>query len=202
VRSLKAAALLLVLAATASAVLADTIAYVVPADTMGNQAFTGSLGMDFNVNQDIVVTQLGVFHDTTIIPDLLNPLEARLYLRDDINPCNVKLLATLDFTDDVEGTLVDSSYFKPLPTPITLPAGFQGCIVASGYGVNGEMNGNGYGSAVVTWTTNDGGGLISFVGGGRYGDATMPAQYPMNIDGGPANRYAAGTFLFKAANGD
>src|SRR5438876_4517144 len=59
VQSLKAAALLLVLAVMGSAVLADTIAYVVPKGTSGNQNYSGALGMDFDVNSDIVVTQLG-----------------------------------------------------------------------------------------------------------------------------------------------
>jgi hypothetical protein len=203
VRSLKAVALLLVLTAMASAVLADTIAYVVPAGIPGNQNFTGSLGMDFDVNQDIVVTQLGVFHDTTISTDLQAPLEARLYSRDDTNVCNYSLLATIDFTLDDEGTPMDSSFFKALDTPITLPAGFTGTIVASGYG-GIEPNGNAGPSpynGTALWYTDDGGGLISFVGGGRYGDPNHPAQFPINVDGGPPNRYAAGTFVFNAAGG-
>jgi hypothetical protein len=204
VKSLKAAALVLVLTAMASAVLADTIAYVVPAGTAGNQNFTGALGMDFNVSQDIVVTQLGVFHDSTNSPDLQAPLEARLYSRDDTNPCGFSLLATIDFTLDDEGTPMDASFFKALDTPITLPAGFTGSIVASGYGdiePNGN-DGNGPYSGNAPWYTDDGGGLISFVGGGRYGDPNNPTQFPMHGDGGPANRYAAGTFIFNAAGGD
>jgi hypothetical protein len=69
--------------------------------------------------------------------------------------------------------------------------------VASGYG-NDEMNGN-MGTGGGDWTTDDGGGLISFVGGGRFGDANRPNDYPNNVDGGPVNRYAAGTFVFHAA---
>ena len=195
----KLVALLLVFAFTASAVSQDKIAYVVPAGTPGTQQFTGALGMDFNVISDIVVTQLGVFHDSVFLgsPDLQAPLEARLYQRDDTNPCSFTLLATLDFTLCDEGTAIDSSFFLPLPTPITLPAGFTGSIVASGYG-GIEQNGN-LGTGPGNWYTDDGGGLISFVGGGRYGSS--PAGFPKTIDGGPPNRYAAGTFMYHAATG-
>jgi hypothetical protein len=199
VKTLRVAALLLVLAGAASAVLADTIAYVVPSGTSGNQNYMGALGMDFDVNSSIVVTQLGVFKGCAGFDTLHAPLTAELYQRDDNDPTNIMLLATLNFTADDPGTAVDSSLFKPLPSPITLPAGFNGCIVAFGYG-NAENNGNGYGSPTVAWTTNDGGGLISFVGGGRYGDDTT--MFPGTVDGGPVNRYAAGTFMFNAAGGN
>lgn len=196
-RSLKATVLLLVLAAMASAVLADTIAYNVVAGTPGNQAFTGALGLDFNVNQDIVVTELGVFDDNS--DGLQAPLEARLYQRDDTNPCNFTLLATIDFTLDDQGMdMGDGNLYKPLPNPITLQAGFTGSIVASGYGPL-EMNGNTNGGMPSLWYTDDGGGLISFVGKGRFGDPNQPGQFPMTVDGGPVNRYAAGTFVFHAA---
>ena len=195
-KRLNATAMLLVLAAMASAVLADTIAYNVPAGTPGNQAFTGALGLDFNVNSDIVVTQLGVFDDNT--DGLQAPLQARLYQRDDTNPCGFQLLASIDFTLDDQGTsLGDSSLFKPLDTPLVLPAGFTGTIVASGYGPF-EMNGNTNGGA-PSWYTDDGGGLISFVGKGRFGAANTPGAYPMTVDGGPVNRYAAGTFIYHDA---
>jgi hypothetical protein len=199
VKRAKAAVLLLGLVAMASAVLADTVAYNVPFGTPGNQTFTGALGMDFNVISPIVITQLGVFDDNT--DGLQAPLQARLYQRDDSNPCNTKVLVTIDFTLDDPGTdggFGDSSLYKPLPDPITLPAGFTGTIVASGYGPL-ELNGNlGVGGA-GTWYTDDGGGLISFVGKGRFGDPAHPEQYPMSVDGGPPNRYAAGTFVYNAA---
>ena len=202
-KRLKVAVMLLVLAITASAVLADTIAYVVPAGTQSNQgAGLGPIGMDFDVNSAIVVTQLGVFDAGEM--GLALPLEARLYERKStVSNCNaacdVNLLATLDFTPDDPGTLVDASVFKPLDNPVTLPAGFKGTIVASGFGVDQGIA-NGFGNQTVPWTTNDGGGLISFVGSGRFGDAALGLdQFPFVVDGGPVNRYAAGTFMFKAA---
>lgn len=79
-----------------------------------------------------------------------------------------------------------------LATTLTLSAGFQGSIVTNGYGTD-EKNGNlDFGGS---WTTNDGGGLLEFVGDGRYG----LSSFPTNIDAGPANRYAAGTFQYEAA---
>ena len=196
-KRLKVVGLLLVLAAMASAVLAaDTIAYNVPGGTNGNQNFTGSLGMDFDVVSDIVVTHLGVFDDAT--DGLQAPLQARLYQRDDANPCNTKLLATIDFPLDDPGTdMGDGSLYKQLPNPITLTAGTTACMVASGYGPL-ELNGNQGVGGAGTWYTDDGGGLINFVGKGRFGDAAHPEQYPMSVDGGPPNRYAAGTFVYHA----
>src|SRR5262245_34395250 len=55
------------------------IAYVIPAGTAGNQNFSGTLGMEFDVANAIIVTQLGVFDDNS---DGLNlPITARLYDR-------------------------------------------------------------------------------------------------------------------------
>ena len=67
-----------------------------------------------------------------------------------------------------------------------------------GYGYDGNnRNGNlGTGNA-RTWIT-DGGAALAFVGGGRYG-AVTPGGFPPTVDGGPADRYAAGTFEFRAA---
>jgi hypothetical protein len=195
--------MLLVLAIMTSAVLADTIAYVNPSGTQSNQgAGLGPIGMDFDVNQDIVITQLGVFDAGE--NGVALPLQARLYERKATvtncnSACNVNLVAKLDFTPDDPGTLIDASVFKPLDDPITLPAGFKGTIVASGFGASQGIA-NGFGNQTVSWTTDDGGGLISFVGSGRFGDAALGLdQFPYVVDGGPVNRYAAGTFMFKPA---
>src|SRR5207237_473764 len=115
---------------------------------------TGALGMDFDVNADITITQLGVFYNesgTCSGPNV--PLQARLYQRDDVSDqqCAFTLLATLDFTIDDPGTSIDASLFKPLPTPMTLPAGFTGTIVASGYGPL-EFNGNQVVANPGSWT--------------------------------------------------
>lgn len=169
----------------AAVACADTIAYLVPSGTAGNQAFGGPLGMDFDVNQPIFVTQLGVFdHGSN---GLALPLSASLWDRTNTSAP----LEVLPFTPGNPGALTGGSRFQPLASRRLLLPGFRGTIVAEGYG-SAELNGN---STSPVWTTDSGGGAISFVGGGRYG--FTPGQYPTNPDGGPANRYAAGTFAFQ-----
>jgi hypothetical protein len=139
--------------------------------------------MDFNVLQSISVTRLGVFDDSS--DGLFLPLTARLYNRD-----TMEVLATLEFTPEDSGELIDGSRFKNLATPVQLSSGFHGVIAASGYGGD-ERNGNG----VDGRSTFSAAGSIEFVGGGRY--HVDPAAFPDTVDAGPANRYAAGTFFFE-----
>ncbi len=167
-------------------------AYVIAEGVVGNQAFGGALGMDFNVEGDLLVTSLGVFDDGS---DGLNlPINARLYDRD-----NQSVLASLDFTPEDPGELVGGSRFKELDEPVGLPAGFRGTMTASGYG-GGELNGNQGGGLIPGMSTDDGGCLVTFVGGGRFGDAGTPGIFPNVVDGGPVNRYAAGTFTFEPSD--
>ncbi len=172
-----------VVALFGSSAAAETTAYEVAAPTTGNQAYGGSLGMDFDVNRPILVYALGVFDSNQ--DGLSVPIVARIF-----NRTTQQVLVTLTFPAGNTGTLVNGSRFLSLPCPLQLPAGFQGVIEADGYGAT-EQNGNVNGPAR---STDGGGGAISFVGGGRY-TATAGA-FPTTIDGGPANRYAAGTFVF------
>ena len=55
-----------------------------------------------------------------------------------------------------------------------------------------------YDQAPSPWTVSDGGELIRFEGLSRFGRHGA-GQYPGHLDKGPANRYAAGTFIFSAA---
>ncbi len=159
--------------------------HVVPAGTVGNQAYGGTLGMDFNVQQTTSITHLGVFDDGS--NGLARVLNAYLFDRN-----TQQLLATIQFSPGDPGVLEAGNRFKELSVPIVLPAGFQGTIVADGYGV-GEQNGN---NGTPPWTTNSGGGILNFVGSSRFGNA---GQFPGTPDGGPLNRYAAGTLKFTAA---
>ena len=161
------------------------IAYQVPTGTVGNQNWGGSLGMDFNVNQDIRILSLGAFDSGS--NGLSRQITVRLY-----NRANQSLLAESIFNIGNTGILDGGSRFLDLAIPLTLQSGFQGSIVAFGYG-SGEPNGNkGFSGS---WFTNDGGGLLSFVGSGRYSGST---NFPTIIDGGPPDRYAAGTFKYEA----
>ena len=176
----------LALLGLAQGAFADYTAYIVPAGTSGNQQHSGPLGMDFDVNQQVTITSLGAFDDGS---DGLNrTLVVQLYDRD--SPAQA--LANLTFAPDSPGMLVGGSRFKALDIPLVLPTGFHGCIVAEGYGV-GESNGNCTAGAPI-WVTDTGLGLLSFVGLGRW--STTSGAYPTNLDSGPANRYAAGTFEF------
>ena len=102
------------------------------------------------------------------------------------------MLATETFTAASPGTLAGSSRFKPLAVPLDLAPGAY-TMVAYGYNA-AEPNGNSGGGA-TSWTT-DGGtdNGIQFVGVSRYG--FTDGAFPNNVDGGPANRYAAGTLQY------
>jgi hypothetical protein len=163
------------------------IAYVTTAGTPGNQDFAGALGLDFNVLERIKVTELGVFDHLS--DGLFRPITARLFNRD----TRVEI-ASLTFTPEDPGTLDGGFRLKPLGRPLYLPAGFRGVIAGEGYGPD-ELVGNGGGGA-VPWTTDDGGCLLEFVGGGRYNWPIVPGAFPGSPDGGPPNRYASGTFRF------
>lgn len=162
------------------------IAYAVPAGTAGNQDFGGALGMEFDVDNPILITRLGVFDAGS--DGLYLPITARLYNRADFSE-----VAMLEFTPEDPGELIGGSRFKPLAEPLRLEIGFQGTIVAEGYGA-GEPLRNGGNDPVLLWALNDGNGSVKFVGTSRWGD--MPGVYPPNADAKVA-QYAAGTFEFE-----
>ncbi len=175
---------------------ADTIAYVVPTGTVGNQFLPGgqpqSLGMDFNVNSDIYITSLGVFDSGS--DGLSSTLTAHIYDRD-----TQQSLAQLTFTSGQPGTLVGGSRFLTLDTSLLLPAGFHGVIAVDYLTSSNERNGNRRVSS-GNWTTDEGGGLISFVGTGRIGYAGVGgARFPSLIEqSNSPDVYASGTFTFVA----
>ena len=164
------------------------IAYVNPEVKEGNQAFDGSLGMDFNVTRPIQITKLGVFDEYS--DGLYLTLHAAVWDRQ-----NLRELANLEFTPEEPGDLVGGSRFKALSTPLVLPAGFQGTIVAYGYGADERLfnTGNRPKNLAQLQTFDD--ASLTFVGLGRW--SATPGAFPDTADGGPANRYAAGTFYFE-----
>lgn len=173
-----------------------TTAYIIPSGTVGNQSFGGSLGHDFIVDKPIEVLELGVFDDGS--DGLTLDLVAELWTRDDGGTPDDpgddsagELVTTLAFNSVDPGILEDGSRLKSLESPLDLAPGSY-TMVAHGYG-DGESNGN-QGSVDLSLTTDDGDGSLRFVGGGRFGDA---GSWPTSPDGGPANRYAAGTFKFR-----
>lgn len=155
---------------------------------VGNQGWTGSLGMDFVVNSEIKVTEMGVFDSGR--DGITDTLTTVIYDRS----TDTAVAGTWMSFTGLEGTLVDSSRFKSLaPGGVTLGPGDY-TIAAWGFS-SSDLNGNTHGAAATDWSTNSVGGRISFVGTSRYNDAGVTGiPINQNIDGGPVNRYAAGTF--------
>jgi hypothetical protein len=195
---------------------ADFIAYST-ANKGGNQGWGGNLGLDFDVSAPIVVTQLGTFNHSqgTFGPSttIIVALWARNHMGSNPNDTDpdtagTSPLATVAFYHYDPGTLVGNYAFKPLAAPLTLPAGSY-TISAHGYNAD-DLNGN-EGIPNFLVTTDDGGGLISFVGTGRFDPAPglVPAGgfSPLTsaVQGYPnatAHTFAAGSFQYRAAGTD
>ncbi len=157
-------------------------------------------GMDFDVNQPIFVTDLGAY-DVDQDGIFNHEVKVGIFNRD----TQTLLGFAGSFTSADPGTLEGGSRFKSLPTALVLPAGFHGSIVAWGYTVFGAG-----GEPLVdeahqppSWTLDDGGGLLSFVGTSRYGtDVTPDIDYPTTPDiyfANPSyarNQNMTGTFKF------
>jgi len=167
----------------------DTIVYDIPAGTEGGQEYGGSLGMDFDTSGELTVSALGAFDSGS--DGLSRSINVQLWSRAD--GAGVEVLASADFTTEDPGTLEGGQRFKALADAVTLPAGSY-TIVGTGYGA-GEPNINLGVAPAEGLSTNDAGGVITFVGGSRWGDA---GAFPANVDGGPAQRYGAGTFKVAA----
>jgi len=170
-----------------------TIAYVVDANTVGSQTLPNpyAIGMDFNVLSPVIITHMGCFDSGSDGINASSTLTTQIFNRNGAAPV---VAVSTNFSSADPGTLVGGSRFKPLAVPVVLTNGSYSVV---GYGYDGNnRNGNiGTGNA-KSWTTDDGGGRLAFVGGGRYG-AVSPGGFPATTDGGPADRYAAGTFQFR-----
>lgn len=167
---------------------AQFTAYLYPQLT-GNQSFGGALGMDFDVNQDIRITALGVFDSGQ--NGIQNNIDCFIYNRE-----TQQIVASRFFSPGNQGHGDGRTNFLDLASPLFLPAGFKGSIVAQGYGIL-EKNGNSYtpGNTYAS-TLNTGGGLISFTGKSRNGSYGL---FPTTVDLNVA-QYGAGNFKFVAAN--
>jgi hypothetical protein len=97
------------------------IAYNVPGPSTGNQSWTGSLGMDFDVNAPITVTSLGVYDSGQ------NGISGTLYVVIFNADTQVAVTSTLSFTG-TQGTLIDGSRFQDLTTPVTLAPGHYSVV--------------------------------------------------------------------------
>lgn len=155
-------------------------------ESIGNQNFGGSLGIDFEVNSDIEITQLGVFDNNQDgIPS--GTLNAAIYSR---SGNSGTLITTVSFTNASQGALANGYLMKAI-APLALTSGDY-TIVTDGMGTPNELFNSGGGASVPT--IDNGGGAITFEGAGRFSVPT--GVFPTTVDGGPANRYHAGTFEF------
>ena len=180
------------LALTPSFAAAETWAYSTsPAITGTLQAWPGNLGLDFNVNGDpIVVKAFGAFNavgtgtfsgDIQVgIFDLLGNLQG----------------TAVTFVAGTNYSFVPGSkdVFQSVLPFVLGPGSYS--VVAVGFSAADKNGNTGVGSTPPSVTDN-GGGLISFVGSGRY-NRSATFGLPATIDGGPVNRYDAGTFEFEA----
>lgn len=177
-------AALMVLVATAAA---DTIA-LSSSRTTGNQAWPEALGMDFDVYTPITVTQLGAFDSG------LDGFGADVAVGI-FNRVSGVLVGNSALLSGVGNPLVGNQRFADVAN-FDLGIG-QYSIVAVGFGAS-NLNGNtDFGGSGPTIDTA--GGLIGFVGTARYNNSgNSSLALPSIIDGGPANRYDAGTFQYTA----
>ncbi len=204
-----------------AAATAGTIAYdntCPSASCAPNENFGNSLGLDFEVNSQTNVLALGMYDGgndsfqsifagvdgssgiTVLIYQIASPGCASLAA------CAPSLVTSVHFDPSqfVSGNYpgaqqIDAEDFLYLSSPAVLQPGYYSIVTWNDWNWNSNGGGN-------PWTTlNDGGGVITFDGAGRF-DPTggcpftpgCPAtfDFPITVDGGPDDRYMAGSFIF------
>ena len=171
-------------------------AYTAPTTT-GTQNFGGELGMEFSVNNSsgIVINQLGAFdhQGNGISGTQSGGIRVAIFnksTRAIVPGLNVVIIGNAD-------SYVGNHRMKNV-TPVTLTPGSY-VVVAKGYNST-EMNGNaGWGTPFPVGDL--GGGAISYAGSCMYGSEGSGFSYPTNPDGGPGNRYLAGSFMYSTSSG-
>ncbi|TKB96387.1 LamG-like jellyroll fold domain-containing protein, partial [Pedobacter cryophilus] len=160
----------------------------------GTQNWQGALGNDFRVNNPngIVINKLGAFDDNQNgIFGSLSGGSIRVAI---FNRQTQTIVPGLDVM--ISGTnqpLINGFRMRTISEVVLMPGDYS--VVALGFNGN-ERNGN---FLVPLSTINDGNGSITFQGTGRYTNSGF--SYPTIIDGGPVNRYDAGTFSYSVING-
>lgn len=179
------------------------LAYLSQDGDVGNQTnFSGSAGLDFVINSPVLVSELGAFDSSS--DGFSGEITVQLWMRDDLGTPDIfgddsggSILAEVSFNPANRGILRNGYRTLSLASPVLLQEGSY-TIVASGFGVDDPMGNAGFAES-PTMATSENEALI-FVGGGRY--LGIPNSFPTNADGGPENRYAAGTFSFSTPSGE
>ncbi|MES2901932.1 MAG: PEP-CTERM sorting domain-containing protein [Pseudomonadota bacterium] len=179
----------LLFAVTAATAFTSASAGVLALDStrqVGNQDWTGSLGMDFDVLSPIMVTGLGAFdsgHD-----GFANAITVGIFNRD------TGLLVSSSILTNANTSYAGTNNRMADVVDFVLGAG-RYSIVAQAFSaldLNGNSGVSGSGAAPTIGISD----AISFTGSARYGVGAF--AFPTIVDAGPANRYDAGTFEFNA----
>ncbi len=162
-----------------------------PAGTQGTEpAQPYTFGDGFSANATIEITSLGVFADGAV-GSLRQPLTAVLYDATTHIP-----VTSMEFTPQDSGTAMGGYFYKPLPTPVHVYAGFHGIIAAYGFGPNQKAGDPHSIQPNVPWTANTNNGLVTYT---VQSYASAPNTYPGTVDTAVGSTpYAAGSFLFQA----
>jgi hypothetical protein len=172
------------------------LAYIATTTT-GTQNFGGELGMEFKVHNaaGIVVSQLGAFdhQGNGITGTQSGGIRVAIF-----NKSTKTIVPGLDVIIIGNADAYSGNHrMKNVPAVTLMPGDYM--IVAKGYNAN-ELNGN---SGVGTpFAPGDlGNGAISYAATCAYGSTANDFVYPTNPDGGPGNRYLAGTFRYTKSTG-
>ena len=149
------------------------------------QGWTGGLGLDFRVNSSIMVDQLGVFDNGNLAKLFQDHAGVSIQIYTTAGVAVGPLVSLIPSTPGV--TEVGGDAFLAV-TPFLLTPGDYS-VVAFNVGDYNTLGAN----PNIYDTMNDGGGLISFIGSGRFSSGS---GFPTHVDGGPVDRYLAGTFDF------
>ena len=203
---------------------ADIVAFDVPPQagndngqcTIADETVECSYGLDFDVNAAIWVTGVGVFDPFAYmnpVPGLKGPLSVAIYDRNTESQVEGTFYT---FPEGTTGPLIGGNLIHQLSEYIYLPIGNYS-VVAWGYSQE-QPNGNsacdggacGGSTEPITYTVNNGGGIITFRGSRFGGKAQYPTvvntyrgsrfgisgDFPTNLDDVETNQYLAGTFTY------
>jgi hypothetical protein len=172
------------------------------ADTTGNQAWGGNLGLDFNVNAPITITALGAFDSGGLA--FVDPgITVGIYQRQpggDPNGDHTGLLLASVTITGAQGTVSGNYRFVDLASPLNLTPGFYMVDTVGFNGTNLNLNENANDGSLIQ--TNSGGGRLSFVGSGRF-DGNTSLDYPISTTdqqgyNTSAHVFGGGSFLFSS----
>jgi|GEM_PF-2514479 len=173
---------------------ADIIAYDNKV-TSPLQDFGGNLGLDFQVNTSIVVTELGAFNNG-VLSNLNGQASGNLGVTVGIFDLSTGALmgTSAHITPTSSGSQVNGDFFVPV-TSFTLDPGTYSIVAFNDDNYNSQSNG-------AQATLNSGGGLLTFLDSARFNSTAsfqLPAAFGNPGSSGnftPVPVFNAGTFQF------